>query len=242
METIKFILYSLMRMAIAGVVAFVMGGNILEAGKEINTSPKKYTEVERISFWYHNMNANHLNVSFEVVDDVVDCQYFTPDKKQDKLLELLQSEKIINSPSAFLERIPKEEFEANQVKSLSDLDISQVEVNGAKFFTVKAKKHPIHLEKDQLKALHSLEIIRDNENDIQFLAVNGKTLLGSKSILRKVITIGLGYIVIITGGLAFLLMPFNMYIQVKRHHNQGEPYYIPNKWDSLKNFFDIFRR
>lgn len=234
-------MYSLMYMVIAGVVAFVMGLRILEAGKAIETSPKKYTEIEKINFWYYGFDTNYLNVSFEVFDDKINCQYFVPDGEQNKLLALLQTEGIIASPEAFLQTIPKA-MDGAKHQALSALKTIEVEGNGAKFIKVKPEINAVSLEKEQLKKLHSLEIIRNDQGYIQFLALNEKTLSGSKAVLRKTFAIGIGYVVIIFGGLALLLMPFNMYIQLKDYYTKGTPFYIPNRWQSFKNFFNMFKR
>ncbi|MDO4228648.1 MAG: hypothetical protein Q4C98_02445 [Capnocytophaga sp.] len=240
MKVTKFILYSLIYIVIAALVTFVMGRNILKTGKTINTTPREYTEVNKMDFWYYSFDTDYLNVSIIVADDTIKRQYFIPTGQENELLSLLQSEKIISTAEDFLKAIPKD-FAPRKLQSISQTQEIQLD-NGVKLHTLQPEVKPISLSKDQLRNLHSLEIIRDSNGDIQFLALNGKTLSGSKPIFRKYITIAIGYVVMIFGGLALVLMPFNIYFQVKDYYNEGKPFYIPNRWESFKKFFNLFRR
>ena len=206
MTKIKFLIYTFIYTAIGVLITFKAAPDIISSGKHIRVKPITYPYVEKIKFRYHKVGRQYLNTTIEGDFKTIHIQYYTPENKQEELLELLKKNKVIQNSSSFYTTIP------------------------------------VEFNKQDLSFIHKVSIIYTNKNEIQFLAFNNTTIKGSKSILRKYITLFLGYFLIAIGAIVLVLIPFGAYIQLKDYDKNGTELYVPNKLEGIKKFFYLFRK
>lgn len=98
---------------------------------------------------------------------------------------------------------------------------------------------PISFDKEQLSFMDNIEVIYKNE-ELRYLAIDNQRIIGSRNVIRKIVTIGLGYFMIVLGILGLIIFPLNVYIQIKE--NENEPFYVPNRFDGLKYILRLFSK
>ncbi|WP_348744388.1 hypothetical protein [Tenacibaculum sp. 190524A05c] len=100
---------------------------------------------------------------------------------------------------------------------------------------------PVVFDNNNLESLENIEVIY-KKDELTFLSINGKTVLGSKNVLGRIIVIVLSYFIMVLGGLGLLIFPLNLFLQIRDNENSGKPIYVPNRLDGLKYILRFFRK
>ena len=178
---------------------------MLKSGKAIVIKTEDAGNTKSINFSYHIASKQHLNVQIKTTNRNIKFQYYLPDNDQEKLIDILLDNNLINSEQELM----------NQV--------------------------PVIFEDNNLKSLENIEVIY-NKDELTFLSINGKTVLGSKNVLGRIIVIVLSYFIMVLGGLGLLIFPLNLFLQIRDNENSGKSIYVPNKLDGLKYILRLFRK
>lgn len=107
------------------------------------------------------------------------------------------------------------------------------------------KNLPINYNKKDLAFINNIEVLYSIYNNkarqLDYFAINGEKIKGDIPFFRKYATITFGYLIIAVSILGFILAPLSGYYQFKTYQQKGIKPTIPNRWEGLKHFFNLFK-
>ncbi len=178
---------------------------MLRSGKVIAIKPEDAGNIKSMNFSYHIASKQYLNVQLNTTKRGIRFQYYLPDNDQEKLIDILGDNNLINDENELLSQVP------------------------------------IIFQRNDLEFFKNIEVIYFKD-ELTFLSINDKTILGSKNVLGRIIIIVLSYFIMVLGGVGLLIFPLNLFLQIRDNENTGKSIYVPNRLDGVKYILRVLKK
>lgn len=238
MSETKFIVFTIIYALIAAIFTFKVAPDMLKASYEIDGS---IIEFNRVSELEVKLRKQHEGNSYKLGDKVYDTIPFkiafdTIRRKYKYINVFLKIDTLLLDFSFDIQK------KSSHMRNFLDA------MDKAKLLNKKnyIEQLPRVYKEEDLKAISNVKIVlekkRDFSNKNNYVAINSKKVQGYNINLRKKASLTISYLVWILSSISLVIIPFGAYVQLKNYNKNGIQPYLPNRWDSVKDFFNLFSR
>ncbi|MBP2834030.1 hypothetical protein J8281_17675 [Aquimarina sp. U1-2] len=103
----KFIITTIFYFLLAGMITFKLGPDIIIGGKSVGTATFEFSTIDSIALNFHNANNNYLNLRIKKDTMSFLMQFYTPERDEKALMNLLYEYNIISNKQSYKNEIPK---------------------------------------------------------------------------------------------------------------------------------------
>ena len=238
MSETKYILFTIIYIAIAVVFVLKLGPDMVKGSNNIDGSVLIFNRVSELEI---KLRKQHDGSRYKLGDKVYDSipfniQFDTINKKYKYLFASFKMDTFFLSFNFDLE---------NQSKNFKNF-LKVMDQSGLLIKEDYMENLPITFENKQIHVLKEVKIVLEKKGDLKnknnYIAINNKKVQGYNINLRKKIALIISYTVWILSGISLVIISYGAYIQLKDHSKNGVKPYIPNRWEGIKNFFSLFSK